>query len=166
MKYFIACGDQEVEVEIHEQEGQRFVRVNGEPFELSYTEIDALGQVAVQRHGETYALSMEGNTEKVRVTLAGHVYGLALEDERERAAHVAEKAVDKGKGPLRAVMPGFVAELLVAEGDQVEEGTPLLLLEAMKMQNEITAPCSGIVKTVAVAAGEAVQAGDVLLTIQ
>jgi pyruvate carboxylase subunit B len=63
-------------------------------------------------------------------------------------------------------MPGFVAELLVAEGDPVEEGTPLLVLEAMKMQNEITAPCSGIVKTIAVAAGDAVQAGDVLLTIQ
>jgi biotin carboxyl carrier protein len=166
MKYFVVCGDHEVQVEIQEHLGQRQVRVNGEPFEISYSEIDSLGQVAVQKDGETYALSMEGNTEHVRVTLAGHVYALTLEDERERAAHAAVRAADRGRGPLRAVMPGFVKELLVSAGETVEVGTPLLVLEAMKMQNEISAPASGVVQSIAVVPGQAVKAGDVFLTLE
>lgn len=165
MKYFVACGDQEVEVEISEHLGKRLVKVNGEPFDISYQEIDSLGQVAVQQGGLAYALSIEGGTESVSVTLAGHVYALTLEDERERAAHAAEKEAGGGLGPLKAIMPGSVVELLVAEGDEVEEGAPLLVLEAMKMQNEIVAPAVGVVEKIIVEAGQAVQAGDVLLIL-
>lgn len=165
MKYFVACGDHEIEVEVDESLGRRRLRVNGKPYELSYQEIDSLGQVAVQQGGLAYALSIEGGTDQVRVTLAGHAYALTLEDERERAAHAAEKVVGKGLGPLKSVMPGSVVELLVQEGDEVQEGTPLLVLEAMKMQNEIIAPATGVVQSIAVTPGQAVQAGDVLLIL-
>ena len=63
-------------------------------------------------------------------------------------------------------MPGVVVSLLVNEGDVVEEGQPLLVLEAMKMQNEIAAPVAGVVKRVHVREAEAVSAGAKLVEIQ
>ena len=91
---------------------------------------------------------------------------MQLEDERERAAHVAERAASKGGGMLKAVMPGIVVETLVAVGEEVGEGQPLLILEAMKMQNEILAPGPGIVARFHVEPGQAVAAGEKLVDLK
>jgi biotin carboxyl carrier protein len=63
-------------------------------------------------------------------------------------------------------MPGVVVSLLVTEGDVVEEGQPLLVLEAMKMQNEIAAPAAGSVRLIHVQEGEAVSAGAKLVELE
>ncbi|MDF1798244.1 MAG: acetyl-CoA carboxylase biotin carboxyl carrier protein subunit, partial [Planctomycetota bacterium] len=68
-------------------------------------------------------------------------------------------------GLLKAVMPGVVVEINVAVGDTVAEGQPLLILEAMKMQNEIGAPGEGVVKRIHVSQGEAVAAGAKLVEL-
>ena len=62
-------------------------------------------------------------------------------------------------------MPGIVVSLLVGEGDAVEEGQPLLVLEAMKMQNEIAASVAGVVKRIHISEGEAVSAGAKLVEL-
>ncbi|MFV1959930.1 MAG: acetyl-CoA carboxylase biotin carboxyl carrier protein subunit [Planctomycetota bacterium] len=62
-------------------------------------------------------------------------------------------------------MPGVVKEVRVAPGDPVRQGEALLILEAMKMENEIRAPRDGVVKTVAVTAGAPVEKGALLLTL-
>ena len=62
-------------------------------------------------------------------------------------------------------MPGTVLDIKVAEGDKVETGQVLLILEAMKMENEISAPAAGTVKAIHVSKGAAVNPGDVLITI-
>ena len=67
---------------------------------------------------------------------------------------------------MKSVMPGVVVSLLVAEGDVVEEGQALLVLEAMKMQNEIAAPTAGEVRHIHVAEGEAVSAGAKLVELE
>ena len=67
---------------------------------------------------------------------------------------------------MKSVMPGVVVSLLVAEGDAVEEGQPLLVLEAMKMQNEIAAPAAGSVRLIHVQEGEAVSAGAKLVELK
>jgi pyruvate carboxylase subunit B len=63
-------------------------------------------------------------------------------------------------------MPGIVVQLLVQPGDAVEKGQPLLVLEAMKMQNEIAAPSDGSVKAVHVAEKQAVGSGEKLVTLE
>jgi len=68
-------------------------------------------------------------------------------------------------GTLRASMPGRVVKLLVEDGSVVEKGQPLLVLEAMKMQNELRAPRAGTIRELAVKAGDTVEAGRVLLTV-
>jgi len=166
VKYFIDVNDETREVVITERAGQVHISVDGEPLELSYEEADQHGQVIVLSGGRSYGLSIEGNGEEVHVTLAGHQYRLAIEDEREHAARAAERERLGGGGDVTAVMPGVVVDVLVQPGDEVAEGQPLLILEAMKMQNEIAAPAAAIVEVVQVEAGTAVAAGAKLVTLR
>lgn len=165
MKYFATVNGRPHEVELVERLGRLIVHVDGQPLDLSYEEVDELGQVVVLRDGKSYGLSLEGHEGRVSVTLAGCFYDVELEDERERAAHAAERAAGKGSGVVNAVMPGVVVELLVKKGQLVEKGQPLLILSAMKMQNEIGAPYAGLVKELHVAAGQAVSGGAKLVTL-
>lgn len=82
--------------------------------------------------------------------------------------HLAEQARSEAggaKGATRAYMPGRVVEILVAEGDTVTKGQGIVVLEAMKMKNEIAADCDGQILAIKVKAGQAVEGGDVLFEI-
>jgi len=72
----------------------------------------------------------------------------------------------EGRLQLRADMPGKVIRLLVRDGEAVASGQALLVLEAMKMQNEIRSPKAGVVREVAVEAGRTVNSGDLLIAIE
>ena len=165
MKYYVQVNSRQHEVDVVERLGELKIAVNGKPLDLAYEEVDALGQVALLCDGKSYGVSIEGDMNKASVVIAGHLYAVEIEDERERAAHAAERAASKGGGVVKAVMPGIVVKLLVKEGDAVEAGQPLLILEAMKMQNEIAAPSAGKVKTLHVREREAVAGGAKLVTL-
>ena len=165
MKYFVTVNGSEHQVELVEVLGELRVTYDGEPLEVRYEEVDRLGQVALFVGQRAFAASIEGGPTQALVTVAGHVYQVALEDERERAAHDADRTRARTGGDLKSVMPGVVARLLVREGAEVARDQPLLILEAMKMQNEITAPAAGRVVAVHVREGQAVAAGARLLTL-
>lgn len=76
----------------------------------------------------------------------------------EPAASAADKAV-------RSPMPGTILKMLVKQGDKVKNGQVLLVLEAMKMENEIPAPCDGTITSIAVKEGSSVDTGDAMITI-
>ena len=92
---------------------------------------------------------------------------MPIEDERTRESSRLTGGAKKasGSGEIKSVMPGVVKELRVAEGAQVEAKQPLLVLEAMKMENEIRADRAGRVTKIHVKAGQAVEKGAVLVTI-
>jgi biotin carboxyl carrier protein len=81
------------------------------------------------------------------------------------APRQAPKSVPAGDGAVTAQMPGTVIDIMVQPGDSVKTGQKLLILEAMKMANEVVAPTDGTIAEIAVSTGSAVNAGDVLLTI-
>ena len=83
----------------------------------------------------------------------------------ERARRERGEATGGGAAEVRAMIPGRVLAVAAEAGDTVEAGQRLLVIEAMKMQNEIRAPRSGVVTGVRVAAGRAVELGELLLTI-
>lgn len=166
MKYFVTVNGHDHEVTLTERLGELLVEVDGEPMDLVYEEVDKLGQVLAIVGDASFGVSIEGDSTRAGLTIAGHFYDVEIEDERERAAHAAARAAGAGGGIVKSVMPGVVVSLLVNEGDVVEEGQPLLVLEAMKMQNEIAAPVAGVVKRVHVREGEAVSAGAKLVEIQ
>jgi biotin carboxyl carrier protein len=81
------------------------------------------------------------------------------------AAALASVGGRGGSGTIKAPMPGRVIRVLVAEGDAVPVDAPLLIVEAMKMENEVHAPTAGVVRHVWVAAGDTVEAGALLCEI-
>jgi biotin carboxyl carrier protein len=165
MKYFVTVNGRAREVDLVERLGQIEVSVDGRKLDLSYEEVDNLGQVALLEGGRSWGVSIEGDEHTVTCSIAGRLYAVEIEDERERAAHAAEREASKGGGVVKSIMPGVVVKLLVKEGDIVEKGQSLLVLEAMKMQNEIGAPGPGVVKSLHVKEKEAVSSGAKLVTL-
>jgi biotin carboxyl carrier protein len=103
-----------------------------------------------------------------RLALGGWVHELQVESD---AVHrVAALGLAKGgasaRARIQAPMPGLVLALEVAEGDEVEEGQGILIIEAMKMENEIRAPKAGVIRDLAVAAGDAVERDALLCVVE
>ena len=107
---------------------------------------------------------------KYKVNVNGTVYEVEIEEMTGAPAAApvaAAPAAPAGAGErVAAPMPGNILSVNVAAGDTVKKGQILMILEAMKMENEIMAPCDGKVTSVAVAKGAAVESGTLLCTIQ
>lgn len=82
-----------------------------------------------------------------------------------QATPVKQEAKSNGAGNIKAAMPGTILEVKVAVGDTVTTGQPLLVLEAMKMENDVMAPHEGEVKEIYVSKGASVNSGDALMVI-
>ncbi|HKT39155.1 MAG TPA: acetyl-CoA carboxylase biotin carboxyl carrier protein subunit, partial [Ktedonobacterales bacterium] len=96
----------------------------------------------------------------------GQVYRVRLADERARTlASLAGGAHASGDANIRAPMPGLVSHVLVEEGVEVQRGQAVVVLEAMKMENDLPAPRAGVVKSLRVSKGQAVNQGDLLAVI-
>jgi biotin carboxyl carrier protein len=105
---------------------------------------------------------------RYRLWLDGHRYDAEALDSRARAIRDMQAAVAKpsGPAPLRAPMPGLIVQLRVAVGDHVAAGDGLVVMEAMKMENELRAPAAGTVRAVHVAVGAAVEKGALLVELE
>ncbi|MCZ2149771.1 MAG: biotin/lipoyl-binding protein [Bryobacterales bacterium] len=99
------------------------------------------------------------------VELAGRRITVEVEDPRELSGRARGFGAE-GQQSIRSPMPGKVVRVLVEEGVRVEEGQGLVVVEAMKMQNEMKAPKSGKVIALAARAGASVTAGEVLVTLE
>jgi biotin carboxyl carrier protein len=82
------------------------------------------------------------------------------------AAPAPAAAAPAGGTTVESPMPGNIWKVLVKEGQQVKDGETLIILEAMKMENDIPAPCDGVVASLHVAEGAAVNGGDILVSIK
>ena len=96
---------------------------------------------------------------KFNIKVNGTSYEVEVEEEK------AAVSAGAGEASVNAPMPGKIVNVLVSEGQKVNSGDVLLILEAMKMQNEIAATQAGTVKAINVAAGQSVKAGDPLVIV-
>ena len=109
--------------------------------------------------------------QRLEVVVDGWRFEVDLEPEaraalRDRATRASEGGARGGPLELRAIIPGRVLSVDVADGDTVEAGQRVLVVEAMKMQNELRAPRAGTVRGVAVGPGQTIELGDVLLVVE
>ncbi|MDF1798245.1 MAG: hypothetical protein P1V81_03645, partial [Planctomycetota bacterium] len=91
MKYFVNVNGRDHQVEVVERGGELVVFIDGKLTDSAYHEVDRHGQIALLMEGRGYAVSVAGGRNDLDVTLAGHHYRVEIEDERERAAHAAER---------------------------------------------------------------------------
>ena len=107
---------------------------------------------------------------RLEVVVDGWRFEVEVEDAgraalRRRATREPDAAETSGPAEIRAIIPGRVAAVRVTAGDEVEAGRTLLVVEAMKMQNELRAPRAGTVERVAVGEGETIENGDLLVVL-
>ncbi len=103
---------------------------------------------------------------KLDVQIAGRLFHFDVYDERSKLYAQQAKISAHGKQEVEASMPGKVVKLNVAVGDLVEEGVSLLVLEAMKMENDIASPIAGKVTAVNTSVGSSVEAGAKLVVVE
>jgi biotin carboxyl carrier protein len=124
------------------------------------------GQLSVRVDGQVVDLTIEGSPPEVGAVASGHRSYVRVESERMRAAEQAKKTtVGAGDRVIRSPMPGRVVKVLVARGDVVPVGQGLVVLEAMKMENEVRAKMGGTVAEVHVVAGATVEGNAKLVTL-
>jgi len=165
VKYIVTVAGREVEVEV---DGER-VTVGGRtlPATLGRVPGTPLRQLSVDGHPETLVMQAAGRGEWA-VGLRGERWELEVMDERTRHIRSLTGGADRQRGPgaLRAPMPGLVVRVLVEPGQAVSRGGGVVVLEAMKMENELKAAADGTVKAVRVGTGEPVDKGQVLVEFE
>ena len=165
MKYTVSIGGQDLEVEV---DGTA-VRVDGREVEAHRSPVPGIPLRHLLLGEHSFSIGMQqGEPGNWRLLVDGVTVEATVVDERTRHIRSLTGAGTARSGPptLKAPMPGLVLRLLVAPGQAVTPGQGLVVLEAMKMENELRATAAGTVRTVLVAAGEAVDKGKLLLEFE
>jgi biotin carboxyl carrier protein len=123
------------------------------------------GVYSILRNGRSYLARVGKARDAYQVEVDGSAVTVVLRDPRAMVSRGANGA-SSGRQSIAAPMPGKIVRVLVATGDAVEAGQGLIVVEAMKMQNEMKAPRAGTVVQVKADAGDTVTSGDVLIVIE
>ena len=168
MKLHATIADLEVNVEIRRHGKRLFANVDGREYELEAQQAAASVRLRTA-DGKVFDCRVEGRPssgQSVDVFVGARQYTVTLTDpKRLRSAAVAGGQAD-GVARIVAPMPGKVVRVLVDPGAQVDVGAGVVVVEAMKMQNELKAPKAGVVMALNVAVGATVNGGDVLAVIE
>ena len=116
--------------------------------------------------GVSYEVRREQTISGLRLSIGSKRYAVQLKDPRSLHSRRAESGSAEGKKKVIAPMPGKVVRVLVKENMEVQAGQGVVVVEAMKMQNELKSPKQGIVQKVMAVEGANVNAGDVLLIVE
>jgi len=115
----------------------------------------------------SFEVDVDITEDEYRVLVDGRSYHVELVDERRVRLGGAQPGIQlEGRQQVSVPMPGKVIAVLVGEGDRVEKGQGLVIVEAMKMENEVRSPIAGEVKEVRVKAGDALEAGALLMVVE
>jgi len=167
MKYITTVNDKSYTIEINEE--QR-ITVDGVEYAVDFASIGQ-GEASIYTllvNGQSYEAFVSENESDWQVLLRGALYTARVEEEREKRLRAAGGVVSgsaSGEFNLKAPMPGLVVAVPVAEGQAVKKGDNLIMLESMKMQNELKSPREGTVTRVKVKVGDSVEQNQVMVTI-
>jgi biotin carboxyl carrier protein len=137
--------------------------VNGERVTVNAANTGS-GMLSMLIGGESYEIV--ASPAQQQITIGGVRYSVEVRDPRSWRARRARAGAQDGAKKITAPMPGKVVRVIAQPGTEVEQGEGVIVIEAMKMQNELKSPKKGKVARVLVDEGEAVNAGDVLAVIE
>ena len=165
MKYIATVRDREYVIEIDPDRG---ILIDDEPQEIDYRRLPSGGMSSLlMNHRSIWAVVDERN-ELWDVLISGELYSVRVQDERAyRLEHMRTTGVEvQGEITITSPMPGIIISVPVSVGDSVEQGEKVVILESMKMENELRAPFDGVVTYVHVTPGESVEKDQQLVGIR
>jgi len=164
VKYVTTVGETDYVIEILDR-GR--VSVDGKVMDVDFENISGQPVFSMVMDGKSYEAYVYEGEDEWQVLLLGQQYPIKVEDEREKRLKAAAggAVAESGEYHLKAPMPGLVVSVAVQVEQEVAKGDVLVILESMKMQNELRAPRPGKVTRLRVKAGETVEQRQTLLTI-
>lgn len=164
MKYITTVDGVEYEVELLEDGS---VLLNGEAVQVDLRSVDGRSVYSALVEGRSFEAALSNDDGMIEVIIEGVRYQTEVVDEHAMLLRRAAGDAGGGSGEyqLEAPMPGLVVNVLVKEGQAVEAGMVLVILESMKMQNELRAPFAGVVQAVNVQNGDNVEKREVMVVV-
>lgn len=166
MKVVASVGKKTYEMKVEPAAGCRYrILVDDDEYVVDARRVGGGGILSLLIGNRSYETHVTGSKGRYHVALVGSALEVNLQDE------LASRVAAEGAGgaadviSIEAPMPGLIVEVKVAEGDNVEAGQAVAIVEAMKMQNELASPGPGLVSEVHVKKGDAVASGQPLVTI-
>lgn len=138
--------------------------IHGNKYEVEIKDIDD-GIAEIEVNGSTYTVEIEKTIQQPKTPKLMRSVVAPSTDSHSATVKTAKPDVPKGTGYIKSPLPGTILEVMVREGDTVKIGTKLLVLEAMKMENNINSDKEGKVISIKVRPGDAVMEGDMLIQI-
>lgn len=163
MKLQAKINGEKLDIEIVEQDGKARAIVGAREYELELSQPEA-GVFGLRNgHKMTEAfVSPDGK----QVVIGGYEFEVEIADPKRLRGTGADHEHGDGVAEIKTAMPGKVVRILVEVGAEVEKGDGVIVVEAMKMQNEMRSPKTGIVAKINAAEGDTVAAGDILVVIE
>jgi biotin carboxyl carrier protein len=185
MAYISTINRRSYTIDINKQHKATSITLNGVSCMLDWRQIATL---AADSHGQSseggcYSLLIEGKSYEVfarslsqsgekdgqtyEILLAGQRFEVTVEDERTRMlTGLTPARVSSSAARIQAPMPGLVVNVLLEQGTDVEQGQTVIVLEAMKMENDLVSPIAGTIKEIKVGKGQTVDQGAVLVLVE
>lgn len=168
MKLFAKTATNTYKLELQVESGTQTINLNGVSKAVDFLPVGDDGCYSLLVDNCSYQLFVRPDSEFYEVTVNGQTFRIEIEDERKRHLRKLIKADEsiKGKIEVKAPMPGLIVEFEVAEGQEVKQGDGLVVIEAMKMENEIRATGDAVVKKILKKEKQSIEKDAVLMILE
>ncbi len=161
MKYVTVIEDQSYEIEI---DNDGAILVDGELRDVDFLNLGG-SLYSIITENKSLEAVIDDDDGKIAVMMGGQLFETQVLDERAMLLVQRRGGLKITSGEVNAPMPGLIVMVTVELGQNVEQGDTVVILESMKMQNELKSPVAGLVKAIQVETGQAVDKGDMLVEI-
>jgi acetyl/propionyl-CoA carboxylase alpha subunit len=164
MKYITYITKHQYNIEILDEKS---IKLGDKTYEYDFDSINDQSVFSLLLDGLSYEANIYPGDDGWQVLLYGHLYPVIVIDEREKRLResVSSKPQESGEFHLKAPMPGLIVSVPVIENQTVSKGDVLMVLESMKMQNELRSPRDGVVYRLKVKVGDSVEHKQTMLSI-
>lgn len=162
MKYVTTINNERYEIEI-DNDGS--VLLNGEERDVDFLNLGG-SLFSLITENKSYEAVIDDDEGKIAVMMRGRLFEAQVLDERAVLLMQRRGGQPSGSGEVHAPMPGLIVEIAAKSGQAVQQGDTLVILESMKMQNELKSPVDGVVASIHASAGQAVDKNELLVEIK
>ena len=165
MIYEVTIAEKTYRIELQRTGDGWRCKLDGRELPLDVTSAQK-GVLSLLLNGRSYEVKQDAAGAETNIVVGHERFNVSLRDPRSLRSRRTSGGAEQGVKKITAPMPGKIVRVLAREGSEVQAGQSVIVIEAMKMQNELKAPKNGVVKKINVAEGAAVDAGQALAEVE